>query len=445
MLEPLSGCDLPIFVEIGQAYALFYAPGCIVVTTRDAASEFTCTLANPFPHEDPGEGWAAALRQCAARAVRISGQQQNAPFQPECLTLYLHNECNLSCTYCYAGRENRRGVHLAPDAIATAAELVATSCRAKGLPLTVAFHGGGEPTLFQAEVAHALTLVADTAQRHGLAQFRYVATNGVISEKKARWLAAHFDLVGLSCDGPPEIQDQQRPTRYNRPTSPILERTADIFHQLGHAFHVRATITSATFVRQEEIAEYICARLRPEEIHFEPVYQGGRATSHTETDRAGEFVEHFLTARELARRHGIAMTYAGARPGTIHGPYCNIFRQVVNLVPPGAATACFKTVDMREADQESVTIGTLRHRQFEIDGVQVTRLQQAFGSLPDGCAACFNRYHCARGCPDNCTGNATVFRCAINKQVANALLREQAEVLWAAAQSEGDWVRGITL
>lgn len=441
MLDPLPGCDLPIFRETGAEYALFYAPGCVVVTAPEAAGDFARAITDRIaPHP-----WGDALRQHAERAIQVSDRQRTEPFRPECLTLYLHNQCNLGCVYCYADPDPRRDEHLDPDAILAAAEVVATSCHAKGLTLTVVFHGGGEPALFQEEVERALALVEKAAQRYGLALFRYIATNGVMSGEKARWLATHFDLIGLSCDGPPDIQDQQRPRLGGGATSEAIARTADVFHQAGRAFHIRATITAATIHRQAEIADYLCTRLQPGEIHFEPVYLGGRAANSDIPDQADEFVTQFLAAREVAWAYGIPLAYSGTRPGVIHGPYCHVFRQVVNLVPPGVATACFKTTDAPEAERKGVVIGAYKGGRFELDHEQIHTVRRKMSALPDHCAACFNRYHCARACPNSCSADGPGGRCAINRRLAHALLHETAEALWATAHAEGNSVHGTPL
>lgn len=438
MLVPLPGCDLPIFWETDVDYTLFYAPGCVVVAVPTA----TEALAQAVLQHSPSQLWAEKLIQHAERAIQITDHQRTEPFQPECLTLYLHNQCNLNCVYCYTEPDPRRGEHLSPNAIVAAADLVAGNCRVKGLPLALVLHGGGEPSLFQEEAEHALRLVENAAQRYGLEQFRYIATNGILSEAKARWLVANFDLIGLSCDGPPDIQNQQRPRQSGGTTSDALERTAAIFHQSQQPFHVRATITASTIQRQPEITDYIGSVLQPSEIHFEPVYVGGRSAQSSEPDLAQEFVTYFCAAREIARSHGIKLSYSGVRVEAIHGPYCHSFRPVLNLVPPGVATACFKYTDAHAVEQAGVRIGAYQNGTFEIDHQQLATLRQ---DIPASCPECFNRFHCARACPDNCQAAAASFRCALNRRLGDVLLHEQAQMLWTSAQDRGLVVHGTTL
>lgn len=339
-------------------------------------------------------------------------------------------------------------MRLEAEEIAAAAEVVAGNCRQKGMPLTVVLHGGGEPTLHRDRVERALTLVQQAAASNGVGLFRYVATNGVVPEAKARWLAHNFDLIGLSCDGPPDIQDRQRPRWDRRRTSPAVERTAHVFRGEGVEFHVRTTLTPASLQRQAEIAQYVCEALRPAEIHFEPVYVGGRAHAGTVlgADQAEEFAFQFMRARALAREYGIPLLTSGSRLGAVHGPYCNVFRQVLNLVPGGAATACFKLTEAAQVAGKRALVGEVDRTtgRFAIDQDRVMALRRELDPGQPECAACFGRFHCVRDCPDRCPldgpaellGSAQPgFRCRAQKAISLAIVGEAADRLWSEVDS----------
>jgi uncharacterized protein len=268
-------------------------------------------------------------------------------------------------------------------------------------------------------------------------------------ESKATWLARCFDLIGLSCDGPPDVHDRQRPRWDGRGSLRIVERTARVLRQAGARLHVRTTITPASLGRQAEIAEYLCQQLTPEEIHFEPVYRGGRteATGGLCPDQARDFAAHFLTARRVAQGYGVRLLSSGSRPGAIHGPYCHIFRGVLNLVPGGLATVCFKLTEANQIREKGAVIGALDRRtgHFAIDHGRVQALREQLDvTLPD-CAGCFNRYQCAGRCPDCCPLDGDVdgepgFRCLAQRAMTLGILQETADRLWAevlAGQAEG--------
>lgn len=438
----------PIFRRDCAEYAMFYAPGCLCVVGLSDAEGFETTIA-PANH-----GWGGELWRRAELAIAEARRWQEEPFSPECLTLYMNNECNLDCVYCLTDPSYGPATKLELGVIAAAAEVIAENCRRKGRLFYGVFHGGGEPTLHRERVESALALLDKVASAHGVELFRYVGTNGVMPEEKAVWLARHFDLIGLSCDGPAEIQNSQRPRLDGRGTSHILERTACILREEGCRLHVRTTITSASLNRQAEIANYICQQFSPEEIHFEPVYLGGRTNAATGLDahQASKFVTHFLKAREIAREQGILLMSSGSRPDSIHGPYCHVFRHTLNLVPGGVATACFKVTDAAQVEEKGVTIGTLNREmgRFEIDHSRVRELRRRLDVIPAECVGCFSRYHCARECPDRCPLDSDHntrcglgapelgFRCRVQKALAYATLRETAASLWSAKVRTGE-------
>jgi uncharacterized protein len=454
---------LPIFCLDCAEYAAFYAPGYLCVVDLVDAERFEAALSRlEIPAEDGRSvDCRAELWQRAELAVAQGNQWREGAFRPECLTLYLNNECNLSCVYCYAAPSPEPAARLDLETIVAAAELVAENCRKKGRPFYMVFHGGGEPVLDRQQVEGVMAAVLAVAAKHGVRPFRYVATNGVMSEEKAVWLAHSFDLIGLSCDGPADIHNRQRADWNGLGTLHILERTAHILHEEGCPYHVRTTITRASLHRQAEITEYVGRQLSPEEIHFEPVYLGGRSDPATGLDvqDASAFVTHFLEARAVARGVGVPLLSSGSRPGSLHGPYCHVFRNVVNLVPGdgsassgqealtrGVASACFKLTEAATSREKGAVIGALDPGtgRFEIDHRRVQALSRQLDATMPECVDCFNRYHCARECPDQCPlecdpdqGQSPEpgFRCQVQKATALANLRETADRLWAEVQA----------
>ncbi|MBN1657748.1 MAG: hypothetical protein JXA93_05070 [Anaerolineae bacterium] len=471
---------LPLFRrDVGRgsdSYAAFYAPGCLCVVPGAEAEAFEAAVAAGTA----AGGWAARLHAAAARALARMRHLGEMPFRPECLTLYLNQACNLHCTYCYAdssapdpsvpdlstlagaglqpspparpetahrGQGGQGQALLAPvrldlASIESAAHLVAANCHEQGLPFRVGLHGGGEPLIDPGLAEVVLRLLDGVARQYRVQPFYYVATNGVIPEAVAHWLAGRAHLVGLSCDGPPAIHDRQRPARTGGPTLHVVERTARVLRAAGTRFRVRATVTSHSLSSLPEMVDDICRRLGPEEIHVEPVYGGGRsgASCSLTTDHAAAFVVGYLAACDVAQAHGVQLTTSGSRLETIHGPYCHVFRQVLNLVPGGVATACFKEATAAGARSRGVDIGAPNPLtgQFDLDDLRVTDLRTRLSTQAARCDTCLNRGHCAGDCPDVCRldvaeGDAPEpgFRCVMLRTLTAALLDRRAAELWA--------------
>ena len=466
--HPVPQAALPLFRRAvgggGDSYAAFYAPGCLCVVPLAEAEAFEAAAT---AGRATG-GWAAHLHAAAVRALAVTRLSADEPFQPECLTLYLNQACNLHCTYCYADssapdssapdasdsvagaglRPSPSAVRLDLASIRSAAHLVAANCREKSLPFYAGLHGGGEPLLDLDLAETVLCLLDAVAQEHGVQPFYYVATNGVIPEAAAHWLAGRAHLVGLSCDGPPAIHDSQRPSRAGLPTLHAVERTARVLRAAGTRFRVRTTVTPHSLFALPEIVDDVCRRLAPGEVHLEPVYSGARggvSRPLTAAD-AATFVAGYLAARNVAEAHGVRLTTSGSRLETNHGPYCHVFRQVLNLVPGGLATACFKEPTAGAAQSRGVVIGApdrLAGR-FELDEPRVAALRARLLKQPARCDACLNRCHCAGDCPDVCRLDVTDgedpapgFRCAMLRTLTAALLDTRAAGLWAQVSAGG--------
>ena len=435
---------LPIFSAAGSAYTLFYTPGYLCVVAAARAAHFASLLAS-VSTVAPAD-MITPLRSIRQRAAALAEQQQ-APFEPVCLTLYLHNQCNLRCVYCFTAASPYRTERLSLDAIRAAAELVAINCVRQGEPLHLGLHGGGEPSLDRELADEALTVVEMVAAANDLPVYRYIASNGAVDEPTARWMAHTFDQIGLSCDGPPDIQNSQRPRWNGAETAFQIAHTAHILRQEGVSFHVRTTLTAHTAHRQTEVAEYLCSTLQPNALHFEPVYGGGRAQrawSGATSMSATELVGHFLAARRVARHYSVPLFFAGTRLNEIHGPYCNVLRNVINLVPGDGATSCFKCTTTRQANHQNLLIGGFDQKSdcFVLDEPRIAALRAELTTPPAGCRTCFNQFHCVYGCPETCWSETSwpdPFRCQVQKSLASALLAEIAAELWhSGTVPEGD-------
>jgi sulfatase maturation enzyme AslB (radical SAM superfamily) len=399
--QRVDGLELPIFIHPELDWTLYFTPGWMVKVDRDHSALFEAHLKTNPAHAPPE---ARRLVQAACEAEAGWASRFLQPFEPVCLTLYPNLGCNLSCIYCFAGAPVGDRLGITMGAALSALELVARNCARKDKPLSVVFHGGGEPVLSWRFIDELGAAICEVSQRFGLPVIRYIATNGVMSESRARWLARSFDLIGLSCDGPPEIQDAQRPARARAvSSSTVLERTARILREAGTPFTVRVTVTPWTAVLQPEICSYICEWLKPAAIHAEPVYLGGRTAEADLGRDLDGFTDAFLMARRLAKTYGISWESSASRFGERHGAHCNVLKQVLHLVPGDVATACFKTVDARQAAAKGMIVGRYEPptQEFRLDLPRVGELRAQYSPSP-ACRDCWLQFQCAHGCPNSC-------------------------------------------
>ena len=350
-----------------------------------------------------------------------------AAFEPECLTVFRSNACNLACRYCHASPDSDPGPPIPDGVLADAADLVATSCAGRGIAMTLALLGGGEPLLDRNDAARILGIARERAAVASVPLHTYVATNGVVPEETARWAAAEFDLIGLSCDGPPAVQDVQRPIRGGGPSSPHVERTASVLREGGRPFHVRATVTTDTLGRQSEVVAYATGTLGAAEVRLEPEYASPGGTPGLSPDDADAFCDGFLAARRAGAEIGVPVTTSLMRPAEPHGPHCNVLRGVVNLAPGGIATGCFLESRAEGIDARGVRVGgvNLTTGRFALDSARLAELATACGRVPEECRGCPIEYACSRACPDVCmlvdgsgVPHRGTFRCRVQLRLA---------------------------
>lgn len=397
---------LPLFRLTRGGSAVFYAPGHVAPALSDE------------------------LVRRAADALAARRRLAEDRFAPECLTVYLNNRCNLACGYCFAAADR---APTAPPidrrAALGAAGLVARCCARKRQPFHLVLHGGGEPTLDWESAIRLVEATRAIADQAGVGWLGSLVTNGVMPEERAAWLGREFHLVGISCDGPPDIQDRQRPLAGGGPTSPHIVRTARALRDAGCRVPVRATITPLTVHRQAEIVSYLHEALGAVEMRFEPVY---RASAFA-PDQAERFVAHFLAAQREARGRGCDLEFSSARLDGIHGPFCDVLRQALHLLPDGTATACFFCTTGRGADAAGKAIGRWDEARGEywLDVNRIAAHRRRALEIPVACRACINVCHCARDCPDGCVATdaapaAPSFRCLVQRRLAEEWILEAA-------------------
>ncbi len=441
-----------IFQSEIENYNIFYVPGNFALVKSQVSNSIKqAWKTKKIPKSVEDRELMEWLEDCAKQAKKKWRKWIEKPFKPECLTLYLSNKCNVACLYCYSSKKDKRISEnlsgesdiIKEEVVHSASQLVAKNCADKGKPFYLVVQGGGEPTIHWELLGRIVKLTRETAEKFGIGWSSYISTNGVVPKEKARLLARYFTMIGLSCDGPPDIQDSQRPLKNNGKSSKIVEETASVFTKTGARFVVRSTITPETMERQTEIVRYLHETLGASQMRFEPVYYQGKAMFTP--GQANVFLENFLRAREVALSLGCSLSISGVRLNEIHGTYCDILRDVLRLTPDGIATACFYHTDGKKASDLGLDIGYFdsNKNQFILKEEKIALLRRTALNIPQNCQDCINVYHCARVCPEFCyltskfpAKTVEIFRCKLQRNLAEAQIIQAAEELCKKERQE---------
>ena len=396
-------------VPTDDTNVLAYAPlpGLLLEVNPSAAAWLEQLRSPGGSPVSPGyETIAAQLR--AARVLldspplpRIPKRPRVAPFRPGQVSLFLTGGCNLRCVYCHS-RGGERPVTLDPCVASTAVEAVSRTVRSLGQSqFTVHLHGGGEPTSVPELLKRVVGDAERIAARQGLGVRFSLGTNGVMSEAMARWVIQHIHRATVSMDGPPEIQDRQRPLADGSGSHALLRRTLALFDDAGFSYSLRMTVTRESVEQLPRSVRYLIASSRAATIKAEPVFAAGRALSRgLEPPEAQGFVEAFSEADELARQEGRRLVYSGCRPDIISPRFCAAAAGSFCVTPEGAISACYEVVDPNDERAARFFFGHVRPEQDRLDIDEQRRSWLAHQTVDNmaECTDCFAKWHCAGDC-----------------------------------------------
>jgi len=366
-------------------------------------------------------------------SAEISVKNWNTLFQsqftPECLTIYPGNACNLNCKYCYVNEKNDKTID--KEFVRTAIEYMVKSCARERKTFNIVFHGGGEPTFNFTLLQDLYKMAFQITSKHKVSIYSYLATNGIFSETQAKWLAVHFDRIGVSCDGFSGINDSQRYSSTFKNRSETLKRNVLTMLELNDNVDIRVTITPESMCYMEEIVRYIVNEMYIKNIRIEPVYSFGK--NGFKPDEAERYATFFLSTTKLAKKLGANVSYSGIRLNEIHSSYCDVLRNTIRITPENEIINCFFDSNSSMVEATYNKLGGYFDNNLNIYIKQIENIKGKLNSIPSICNDCINIYHCSRACPEYCmlskekTDEIKLkhnFRCLLNKELAIKIIKE---------------------
>ncbi|GEM_PF-405884 len=333
---------------------------------------------------------SAENRQLVESGLYPPGKKDGIPRRTDLeehhsLALFPTTECNAACVYCYADSKEK-GKTMDFETAKNAIDYYS-----KEQPLgEIFFHGGGEPTialpLIKKIVAYAKKKNPET--RIG------IQSNGFFPRETARWIAENVDIVSISCDGPPEIQDVQRPLKNGKSSSKIMERNIK-FLSAKKRLGVKATFTSKSVNRQEEVLEYVF-RLGVKGAEFGPFTESDRSNRNKLSVSLSAFGDGFLKAKEFAEEFGIRLQ-SEFLPLKARYSLCGFCKPSVAITTDGLISACWETTSKESGPQEFI-YGKITSAGPEFDVKALERIRSRTVENMAECKDCPLKWTCAGGC-----------------------------------------------
>lgn len=321
------------------------------------------------------------------------------------------NDCSLGCKYCFSGASPKKYGAI-PWEIAKAAidlgtrNAVMNRMTLGSGKLVIRFFGGGEPTEYWDSFSSIVEYARESAQRSNVEVKVATITNGQVDPEHYEWFRNNIDEITISMDGPPDIQNAQRPTATGENS---FDKTWAFVNQMD-AFDmnikgIRVTVTAETLHRMEEIAEYFWDHLRkPYNMQFEPVYFSEVGRQNTEMPGALEFIQQFRRVEEMTYqrhlrgvRHG-TVNSAG-RPLTIRtGSYCDSLEgKGLFVTPDGYLSICSEVSVPTDPRKDDYFVGKYdaATKRFQVSERGAANIRKG---LPWWCRGCFAQFSCRGGC-----------------------------------------------
>lgn len=227
-----------------------------------------------------------------------------AHIRRQLITFFLTTKCNLRCRYCYTIKEiNVEKEHQTLDL--KFAKRALNDFFRDYPSETIRFYGAGEPTiefeLMKKIRDYAYKLIGDNLKVE-------LQTNGHFTKKTViDWIKENVDILWISADGPPEIQDYQRPTKSGKCTARVVESNISFFaaEQEHMQVGIRTTTTPLTIHKQFEVIKYFHdLGIKYVTTHPACAPIGGSSDSIFKWDPI-DFAKNFLDAHNKAKKIGV--------------------------------------------------------------------------------------------------------------------------------------------
>ena len=286
-------------------------------------------------------------------------------FNKKMLSFFLTTKCNLCCRYCYNAEER---LAITEKTISLDFARAGVDWYFKNTPYRhIRFYGPGVPTQAFEEMKK-ITAYAKNHPNRGSVVTVEIQTNGVFSEDIRNWMLDNMNIMWMSFDGMPDIQN------HNRPLNPLFKNvfkgksSAEVLESnvkwlIGNRKNrnlmvgARVTITDETIDRQKEMVDYFYALgirhvwTNPEfyEVGRIPVCQDEikKKGFHFDMERYVNYLEAYQYAKEKGLFWGSFLTVNFDGESPYHCRCCDP-KSAPHLTTDGYISACDMVLGVEE-------------------------------------------------------------------------------------------------
>jgi uncharacterized protein len=374
---------------------------------EEQASKFLAKKYSQEALSEVQEEVAALIVEDSLFSRDTEGQNYRATGEPvvKALCVHISHDCNLNCTYCFAGAGHFGGQrqHMSLEVGKKAVDfLLAASGPRKNCEIDFF---GGEP-LLNFPVIVELVLYGKTQAGKAGKRIKFtLTTNGVLLTKEVEdFLNAHQMSVVLSIDGRPEVNDAMRPTRggegtYNRIMANFQRFCTSRNHQ---NYYLRGTFTRKNLDFSQDVLHLADAGFPL--LSVEPVVAPeAEEYAFKQEDLPRLLAEYHRLTRAYYERQqqgkgfdffhfNLDLNRGSCLPKRLSG--CGAGHEYLAVTPEGELYPCHQFVGQRE-----FCLGNLD------EGVVNPGLASSFQGAhiynKPVCRSCWARFYCSGGCHAN--------------------------------------------
>jgi radical SAM protein with 4Fe4S-binding SPASM domain len=240
-----------------------------------------------------------------------------------------------------------------------------------------------------------------------------IQTNGAFNHDARLWMLDNMNIVWISFDGEPDVQNANRLFIDGSETSPVLEDNVLWFNANKGARNLmvgaRVTITDMNIVRQKELVDYF-ASLGIRNIWTDPLFSEVGAVpvsenmekKNTRKFDMDTYIEHFIEAHNYAKDFGINyLSFLACNFDGSTNQHCRTCTPTPHLTPDGYVSACDMVTFGKSANHmdcfvygkwDSIT------ESFKFDEKKISKLQKRCTENMLHCRDCKARHHCGGYC-----------------------------------------------
>ncbi len=324
--------------------------------------------------------------------------QADASFDYPSVMFLLTTRCNLRCIYCYA-QAGDADLTMPLSVAERAVDYVVGNALERGQKAWIRFHGGGEPTVAWDELVGIVNYANRRAP--GAVEFS-ITTNGVLNPTQRQFLADHMAYVNLSMDGPPHLQNLQRPLASGGGSFERVIETARFFYDRGVKFGVRISVTGHSVAEMPDTVGFFGRNFPGIGVAVEPIDICGRcAQSGIDSYELPGFARLYLEARMEAEKYDLRLRYSSTDLRRVGLRYCGTSANNFIITPEGYVTACSRVCRLQDPGSELFVFGHYDRTagRFVFDAEKHRYLQEFRVDNMPACRDCFAAWLCKGDCP----------------------------------------------